>query len=197
MTFSDYLDEVQRYAGLAPRPLICGWKPSVAQSVENAVGAAIQASTYIGWSMPNFSGSNQSLGNQAAKAFISKIKGSFSTGFKIETAPQAGYPDTIITIHGEKHFLEFKATSDWKEKDGNRRVLTSSPIKMRTLIADGLVDDPPAHAMATVHYLKGGSRVTGFRLDFLEPNSAVNVRLEASTSHKLLHDGHQRTWTAP
>lgn len=195
--FVDYLNELQVYAGLQPRDLIAPWNPNTVTAIQNVVGQAILSQGYIGWKMPDFTGSNQSLGNKAATAFLKKISPAFSEDFRIEVAPGKGYPDTIILINGDRHFLEFKATSDWNPNDSNRRVLTSSPLKMRTLIESGSVADPPSHAVATVIYQNGGATVQGFRLDFLSPNSIMNIRLEASTSHKLLATGNQFSWKIP
>lgn len=195
--FDDYLDELQTYAGLQPRQLISAWDAGIARGAQNAIAQAIQSQNYIGWQMPDFTGSNQSLGNKAAAAFLAKIAPAFTNAFRIEMAPGKGYPDTILTIQGERHFLEFKATSDWNPNDGNRRVLTSSPLKMRSLIESGSVEDPPAHAVATVLYQSGGATVEGFRLDFLDPSSPMNIRLEASTSHKLLAAGDHTCWQIP
>lgn len=195
--FDDYLDELQVYSGLQARPLISPWNANIATAAQAAISQAIQTQGYIGWQMPNFTGSNQSLGNKAAAAFLAKIAPAFTNAFRIEMAPGKGYPDTILTIQGQRHFLEFKATSDWDPNDGNRRVLTSSPLKMRALISAGSVEDPPAHAVATVLYQNGGAIVEGFRLDFLDPASPMNIRLEASTSHKLLAGGNHTSWQTP
>lgn len=195
--FDDYLDELQTYSGLQPRPLIAPWNANLAAAAQSAIGQAIQAQSYIGWQMPNFTGTNQSLGNKAAAAFLTKLAPAFTNAFGIEMAPGKGYPDTILTIQGERHFLEFKATSDWNPNDSNRRVLTSSPKKMISLIEAGSVKDPPAHAIATVLYQNGGATVEGFRLDFLDPSSQMNIRLEASTSHKLLANGNHTSWQTP
>lgn len=196
-SFEDYLVEVQEYSGLDVRALISKWNAGIATATQAAISQAIQSQGYIGWQMPNFTGSNQSLGNKAAAAFLTKIAPAFTNAFRIDMAPGKGYPDTILTIQGQRHFLEFKATSDWDANDGNRRVLTSSPLKMRALIDAGSVEKPPAHAVATVLYQNGGAIVEGFRLDFLDPASPMNIRLEASTSHKLLAGGNHTSWQTP
>ncbi len=122
--FDDYLVELQEYSGLQARPLISPWDANIAAAAQAAISQAIQSQGYIGWQMPDFTGSNQSLGNKAAAAFLTKIAPAFTNAFRIEMAPGKGYPDTILTIQGQRHFLEFKATSDWDPNDGNRRVLT-------------------------------------------------------------------------
>ena len=93
--------------------------------------------------------------------------------------------------------MEMKATSNWKNADGNRRVLTGSPTKMRNLIAIGKLAAPPAHLICTVFYSEAQSTLDGIRLDFLEPDSQIKIRLEASTSQQLLHNSPQTTATIP
>lgn len=79
-----------------------------------------------------------------------------------------------------------KATSDWNAQDSNRRVLTSSSEKLRAQF-----EAPIFHLLCTAMYAyeENGARIGCVRLDFLEPSSPVNVRLEASVSHKLLTNG--------
>ncbi len=103
--------------------------------------------------------------------------------FQLEKCVGAGYPDRMLVRHGHRIALEIKATSDWNPSDSNRRVLTSSSEKLRRHF-----HPPIHHLLCTVFYsLKDDCAVIGaLRLDFLEPDSIVNVRLEVSVSHKLL-----------
>ena len=82
--------------------------------------------------------------------------------------------------------LELKATSCWNDKDTNRRVLTSSSKKLRQNFSS-----PIYHLLFTAVYNKNRDPITidKIRLDFLEPTTRVNVRLEASVSHKILANG--------
>jgi len=82
--------------------------------------------------------------------------------------------------------LEVKATSNWNERDANRRVLTSSSKKLRAQFSD-----PIHHLLLTVLYSQNQSwvKIDTIRLDFLEPTTTVNVRLEASVNHKILANG--------
>jgi hypothetical protein len=93
--------------------------------------------------------------------------------------------------------MELKATSNWRNGDSNRRVLTSAPDKMRQLVNSGQIGNPPAHLICTVLYSEANSTVTGIRLDFLKPDSIVNIRLEASTSQRLLTQGLHHKVTIP
>lgn len=76
-----------------------------------------------------------------------------------------------------------KATSGWNPKDANRRVLTSSSKKLRSQFSE-----PIHHLLLTVLYSnsQNSANIERIRLDFLEPTTIVNVRLEASVNHKIL-----------
>ena len=82
--------------------------------------------------------------------------------------------------------FEVKATGQWNRSDSNRRVLTSSSKKLRETFRE-----PINHLLVTILYKKssGRYRVEGIRLDFLEPTTQVNVRLEASVNHRILDGG--------
>lgn len=61
---------------------------------------------------------------------------------------------------------------------------------MQKLVSTNKIGAPPAHLVCTVLYSEQQSTmtgiVTGLRLDFLDPSSEINIRLEASTSQLLL-----------
>ena len=82
--------------------------------------------------------------------------------------------------------LEMKATSNWNPNDTNRRVLTSSSNKLRERFVP-----PVYHLLCTVIYQIEDefARIEDVRLDFIEPNTQVSVRLEASVSHRILTNG--------
>ena len=86
-----------------------------------------------------------------------------------------------------------KATSQWNPADSNRRVLTSSSDKIRNHFCPQIY-----HLNCTVMYDISDSddaRINALRLDFLQPTTTVNVRLEASVSHKILSNGTHPTST--
>jgi hypothetical protein len=186
--FDAYLLEIQEYLGLKPRALIRQWSKEEIEGVVAGLCAAIESSGIIGSAIGNFGGTNQSKGNRAADHFVAIVPAHLPANHKINGAAGAGYPDRIYEFEGVGFCMEMKATSNWQDADSNRRVLTSSPKKMLKLSANGNLDNPPPHLICTVLYTEGGI-VSGFRIDFLEPESEVNVRLEASTSQKLLNSG--------
>lgn len=195
--FDYYLQEVQQRLGLAPISLIRPWTAPEVAAVENALRIAIVNSGIATMQIPNFTGTNQSKGNKAADFFIDRTANYFPIGATIEATQAKGYPDRIFRLGAVGFFMEFKATSDWNDTDSNRRVLTSSPLKMINLINSGLVGNPPAHFVCTVIYDKNLSLIRSCRLDFLEPNSEVNIRLEASTSQKILTQSPHKTFQIP
>lgn len=181
-TFAEYFVEALEREGVDAQELIPAWTQEERDHVTNKIRSAIELSGVI-------KGSNQSKGNQAAAFLFGAIAGHMGNSGKIATAPGKGYPDMIFSLDGASFCMEFKATSAWKAGDSNRRVLTSSTSKLRSLIQEAHVGNPPAHFICTVLYSDNDAVVTGVRLDFLEPDTPVNIRLEASTSQKLLSEG--------
>ncbi|MFZ3582122.1 hypothetical protein ACOI1H_08130 [Loktanella sp. DJP18] len=196
--FDDYLAEVQQRMNLNPiMMLVRAWTPQEITAVENAIRVAVVASGIIGLQIPNFTGTNQAKGNKAANHFLNTVSPHLARPNSIVLATGSGYPDRIFRLGGICFCMEMKATSNWRNADGNRRVLTSSPTKMRNLIINRQLASPPAHLICTVLYNEANSTVTGIRLDFLEPNSEIKIRLEASTTQQLLHNGAQTTAIIP
>src|SRR5438552_6505479 len=128
--------------------------------------------------------SNQSVGNQVADFFTLQFPASLAEHV-LRACAGAGYPDKILVRRrDEKAYpLELKATSGWNAADSNRRVLTSSSRKLRQQF-----QPPLNHLLATIIYHQSRNEwfITSLRLDFIGPNSLVNIRLEASVSHRLL-----------
>ena len=194
--FENYLTELQEHRGLVPKPLIRPWKDEEIDQVVEALCLAIDSSRFIGMPIGNFGGSNQSKGNRAADHFVATVPQHLPAYCQVIGAAGKGYPDLLCVLNDKGFAMELKATSNWQDGDSNRRVLTSSPIKMLALIASGSLDNPPPHLICSVLY-RGDGMVTGTRLDFLEPESEVNIRLEASTSQKLLAVGPHRSIILP
>lgn len=194
--FENYLIELQERQGLVPKPLIRPWKDEEINQIVEALCLAINSSRFIGTPIRNFGGSNQSKGNRAADHFVATVPHHLPAYCKVKGAVGKGYPDLLCVLNDKGFALELKATSNWQDGDSNRRVLTSSPTKMLDLIASGSLDNPPPHLVCSVLYRDDGI-VTGTRLDFLQPQSEVNIRLEASTSQKLLAAGPHRSIVLP
>lgn len=133
------------------------------------------------------------------KHFVKEFNNNAPANVRINACAGAGYPDNFLSItKGNKttnYCLEFKATSDWNPKDSNRRVLFSSTKKLRDKISKKLIPANPLHILLTIQYSKSSGKIEGLRIDFLDPTTQINTRLEASTTHKLLHGAAHKSST--
>jgi len=137
--------------------------------------------------------SNQSIGNKVADFLVSTVNRQLRS-FRIENCSGAGYPDKVLRRLADLRLFvfELKATSEFDCNDSNRIVLTSSSQKLRRYFSS-----PINHLLATACYRLDGTQieVQNLRLDFLEPTTPVNVRLEASVSQRLLARGAHANFT--
>ena len=181
----DYYRELQIREGLTPTELVADWDNAAVNEISADFRSAMANSKIIQQVVPIRPGSsNQSVGNQVADFFTLQFPG-FLTQHVIRACSGAGYPDKILVRRRDQKTspLELKATSGWNSADSNRRVLTSSSRKLRQQF-----QAPINHLLATILYGQKGSDwfVTSVRLDFVGPKTLVNIRLEASVSHRLL-----------
>lgn len=191
MNFGEYYRDLLEYHGECPRDMIREWQDDEIQAIKTAIWTAVTDADFIGTVMTNFEDkTNQARGNEAERVFLELVRPKLKAPFRIDDAPGPGYPDRIF-MHGDQGYcMEFKATSFWKETDTNRRVLTSSPSKLINLIDNEKVTKPPAHMVAVIVYEE--LTVTQFRVYFFDSETPINVRLEASTTQKLLsQDAHE------
>ena len=193
---AEYYNELQRREGLEPIELITEWAQPDTDAISAAFRNAVVASQITEQGIPIRTGStNQSIGNQVADFVVPGINQHLQN-YRIDACPGGGYPDKILVeIASRRTFpFELKATSTWDVADSNRRVLTSSSRKLRQRFP-GAVN----HVLATLLYATavGVSRINSLRLDFLEPSTLVNIRLEASVSHRLLAQATHRSTTIP
>jgi len=183
-----YYNDLLNWEGEAPRVLVAQWPQPLPNLIETAFVAAATSSAIKGSFCPIRSGStNQSIGNQVEEHAIARLTPAIES-FAIQSCSGAGYPDKkLIEIATRLNMpLEVKATSDWNPSDSNRRVLTSSSQKLSQQFSD-----PIYHLLMTLLYTinAGSARIDAIRLDFLEPSTSVNVRLEASVNHKIFATG--------
>ena len=193
---AEYYEELQRREGLEPVQLVAEWAQGDVDALSAAFRNAVVASRITEQAIPIRVGStNQSIGNQVADFFV-PVMNQHLQQFRIDACPGGGYPDKILVeiASGRTFPFELKATSTWDAADSNRRVVTSSSRKLRRQFP-GAVN----HVLATVLYATGAgvSRVQSLRLDFIEPGTLVNIRLEASVSHRLLAEATHRSTTIP
>lgn len=186
--FDDYYRDLLSWEGVPHRQLIDPWPADLRAAVEGDMINAVAASGLKGSVCPIPTGtSNQAIGNKV-ETFTVDLLSPHMKHFHLGPCSGKGYPDKMLTQFGTNLDipLEMKATSDWNPSDSNRRVLTCSSAKLRKQF-----QSPIHHLLATVLYtvVPGGVRVDSLRLDFLEPNTTVSVRLEASVNHKILASG--------
>lgn len=187
---SDYYRSLLHWEGQQHSELVHVWPKELRDMIVSAFINAISESSMKGSLCPiRPNSTNQSRGNQVENYTINKLNTTIS-GFSILKCQGHGYPDRVLTqqAFGCNIPLEVKATRDWNEKDSNRRVLTSSSTKLRSHFSA-----PIYHLLLTVLYsYQDGEQyatIDTIRLDFLEPSTTVNVRLEASVNHKILSNG--------
>jgi hypothetical protein len=173
-------------------PLIGSWTDQRRAQIRDCLAPQCQA--LLGTVVPHLlrtdageERSNQSRGNVVAD-FVSDQLG--CQQLLVEPLAGGGYPDRrAVAQDGFACAVELKATSSWNDGDGNRRVLTSSSTKLHRAMRDGILPSPPMHLLVTAIFSLADQAIKAVRLDFLEPTSVVNVRLEASTSQALLMRG--------
>lgn len=187
-TFKAFYRELQQREGLKPLRLVSAWAKHDTARIARKTKHAFEATDLKNAVVRIKRGStNQSIGNQIAN-FVVKTLNSRLQEFRIDDCSGTGYPDKILkeSATGRIFPFELKATSQWNPSDSNRRVLTSSSNKLREKFRE-----PISHLLATILYRKSGGRyrIEGIRLDFLEPMTQVNVRLEASVNHRILNGG--------
>ena len=193
---SDYYRELQQREGLAITELVADWEAGVVEDISRDFRNAMAASQINRQAVTLRAGSsNQSIGNQVADFFTLQFPPHLSA-YEIRACAGAGYPDKILAQRqsGSTFPLELKATSSWNAADSNRRVLTSSSRKLRERFKP-----PINHLLATILYGQNGGDwlINSIRLDFIGPKTLVNIRLEASVSHRFLAQATHPSLTIP
>lgn len=197
--FSEFYSLLQARAGISePKPLIAPWDAIFSRYLAEELEKVVVEADLMGLIVPDLtvlpSGrarTNQSKGNVLANALADALR-SENSPISVQTLRKGrGYPDQILSVAADNWSccLEVKATSGWDDGDSNRRVLTCSHERLAGAIARRELPNPPNHLLATILYDDAVAQILALRLDFLEPSSLVNVRLEASTSHALLKGG--------
>ena len=183
-TFADYYKDLLIWEEVKSQELISTWQPNLIAEIKadftQSVSKALSKNLFCEFTPDS---QNQSIGNQIEVYIIERLN-QYLQVFTIENCSGSGYPDKFLAKGDWKQIaLEMKATSNWNDADSNRRVLTSSSKKLREKFVS-----PIYHLLCTVQYQNQNNSaiINSVRLDFIEPNSQVGVRLEASVSHKSL-----------
>lgn len=152
MTLEDYYREIQLRGGVGnPRALVGRWTAADSAHIEAELRQAIQAVGFLGKPLAKLRTkiTNQAKGNAVADDLCKalKIDGSDVTIAKLTGG--RGYPDRLLSsvVRKLKCCFEIKATSDWQDRDTNRRVITSSYSKLARAIDVGELPSPPCHLM--------------------------------------------------
>ncbi|CAN5115637.1 hypothetical protein BH20ACI1_BH20ACI1_09440 [soil metagenome] len=185
--FAEYYKDLLEWENVEFQELIATWQVDLIEQIKNDFEQAVENSALkISLCLIREKSTNQSIGNQVEVYAIEKLNEKLQV-FIIENCSGAGYPDRILAKNDFRQLaLEIKATSAWNPNDSNRRVLTSSSKKLREKFTS-----PIYHLLCTIIYQieDKSTRIEAVRLDFIEPNTQVSVRLEASVNHKILTNG--------
>jgi hypothetical protein len=193
-TFKDYYDELLKWENEQDRELVATWDASIQESIKRDFSSAVNLSNLKQLEVPIRPGSTpQSMGNQFADFFVQTINPSLRE-FRIQKCSGAGYPDKQLRCVGNSRSfpLELKATPNWNPADSNRVVLTCSSDKLKKYFSP-----PISHLLVTLCFEESDDSfsIASVKLDFLEPDTEVNVRLEASVSQRILHNGRHHKHT--
>jgi hypothetical protein len=195
-TLREYYSRLQEFEGEAAVELIAPWQPQTVEAIRGDFAAAIDSGVFRGSTVRIPAGtSNQSIGNKVADFAATRVD-TVLKHFRIESCSGAGYPDRVLRslAHDSRYPAELKATSAWDPADSNRRVITSSSAKLRRQF-----NPPINHLLITFSYtlntVTEQASITAVRMDFVEPDTIVNIRLEASVSHRLLSGAKHRHFT--
>ena len=190
-TFAEYYKDLLEWENTEHRELISVWREDLATEIEQDFKqAVINAKIKDSFCSIRENSTNQSIGNQVEIYAIGELN-KFLKVFAIESCLGAGYPDRVLAKGDFKQVaLEMKATSSWNPNDSNRRVLTSSSKRLRERFIA-----PIYHLICTIIYQNQNPqyKIEAVRLDFIEPQTQVSVRLEASVNHKILASGNHKS----
>jgi len=187
---------LQQREGCEVLELVAAWNDLAVQAISTDFRRAVELSQIVQQVVPvRADSTNQSIGNQVADFFTLQFPRHLNA-YEIRGCAGAGYPDKVLACRqdGQLFPLELKATSGWNAADSNRRVLTSSSRKLREVFRP-----PINYLLATIFYGQRANDwfITALRLDFIGPNPMVNIRLEASVSHRLLAQATHPSFTIP
>jgi hypothetical protein len=195
-TLREYYLKLQESEERTPIDLIAPWQPEVVEAIRADFASTLNAGVFReATALIPRGTSNQSIGNKIADFGATRLNRALQQ-FKIDDCSGAGYPDRILTslVSDGRYPTELKATSAWDPADSNRRVITSSSAKLRRQFTA-----PINHLLLTFSYSLNTeteqASITAVRMDFVEPDTIVNIRLEASVSHRLLAEGRHRHFT--
>lgn len=140
--------------------------------------------------------SNQASGNKFEKLVIRTLANPGVLDLRILKTKGQGYPDLVLDSrkHGAILCMEIKSTSNWDDKDSNRRVLMSSVKRLENL-RKGNPGKRFLHFICSIEYDAKAHTAMQLRFHFINRSSPVNYREEISTSQKSLSSGGFETYS--
>lgn len=190
----DYFGELVGREGATRKDLTARWHRKDVRSITQCLRNAFVRCRFTRRPLlveRNVSG--PAMGNRVADFFAARMDEQLRN-FQIKKCAGQGYPDRqLVRLQKDRRFaLELKSTRTFEPKSTHRVILTCSSHKLQRHFGG-----PVHHLLVTIFYRKQGREIwiNNFRLDFLEPSTKVNVRLEASLSHHLLANStHPSFW---
>jgi hypothetical protein len=172
-------------------PLVAPWRAKEIHAITTDFRAAFGACRFSDFAFRVGDMCPQAIGNAVASLMAAVLKHHLDL-FTIDDCRGPGYPDfKLVNLSSEREYpFEIKATSK-RQATNSRVVLTSASTKLRELFVP-----PVRHLIATVHYLRTPRtiRLESLRLNFLGPQSLVNVRFEVAVTSRLLRQDGRSVW---
>lgn len=188
----DYYQDLATLEGKPlTNPLIAPWRRKEIRTIVSDFRAAYEACRFSGATVRVGDMCPQAIGNAVASLIAGILKYQLKH-FTVHECSGAGYPDfkLVSVANGRAYPFEIKATGK-RHATNSRVVLTSDSTKLREFFLP-----PLRHLIVTVHYRRTPQtiRVESLRLNFLGPQSPVNVRFEVAVTSKLLHKDRRAVW---
>lgn len=184
-----YYRELSEREGMPPANLVSAWDPGGKRVIRRALKQAFGRCDFQCSPMGTAAGiTNRSMLGHRVARFFEQTMGRHLHGFKIIDCKGCGYPDKqLLWLNRNRSYaLEIKAAHSFSSSNGLRVTMSCSSGKLRKCFRP-----PIRHLLATICYRQAAGKlwVDMLRLDFLEPWTSVQVRLEASVTQRLLCRG--------
>jgi hypothetical protein len=202
MKFSEYHRILAEFEGLPYREMVHPWNQGDIAAIKEDFRTAVKKFR-IEFDVDEEI-SKSALGNRIEHEFRLGVNKTL-TSYELCECDGNGYPDDFLRRRADvarsKYPCEIKAKTVFCRRDGNRQVFLSASGKLRHYFPE---ESPICHLFGTVFYSKPphGRQdpipIIGFLLEFLQPWTIVDVRLESSASQRLLFKGaHERLLVVP
>jgi hypothetical protein len=200
MELSEYYRLLCKFEGLPNREFISPWNPANVAAIKAAIETGVE-NCRIEFEVDEDI-SDSALPNMIEKKFRPGVNPHLR-GYELCECKGKGYPDDFLRhcADGTKDPFEIKAKTGFCPQNGLRQVFLCTSRKLRRQFP---ADNPICHLFGTVFYSEPCRdrqrpvQIIGFLLEFLEPSTIVEVRLESSASQRLLSKGsHEKFLVVP